>query len=161
MEKFSGAGVSKAYKDSTGTHLTDALSRKRHVARRELRGTPWRVAKLLSEKHWTPAATSSPFEKTSGFRLFDNSAPAELQVPKVKVIQCLRCLGFHNERNYTRTERCIKCGKSTVEHKDGSMANCPAPAQCANCYGAHRADSMGCHARPVIRNGERVQPTND
>jgi hypothetical protein len=155
-------GVSKTYRDMSGTHPTDAL-------------IPMEARDRAGAKALPVACTKAPFGETldtccyfvsfqedvkSGFKLFNSSAPAELRVQKPRIIQCNRCLGFHNPRNCTRTERCLKCGQPTDKHKE-TTANCPSPPQCANCNGPHKADSLKCPARPVIKDGEKVHATKN
>lgn len=153
-------GVTKTFTDMSGTHSTDTL-------------IPMEARDRAGAKELPVSCQKAPFGETmdtccyfisfrenvkSGFRLFNSSAPAEARVQKPRVIQCTRCLGFHNPRNCTRTERCLKCGKPSDKHKE-TTANCPSPPQCANCNGPHRADSPKCPARPAIKDGEKVHPT--
>ncbi|KKO96411.1 hypothetical protein THAR02_11488, partial [Trichoderma harzianum] len=155
-------GVSKTYTDMSGTHSTDALIPEEARARAGAKNPPVACRKANFGESLDTCCYFISFTEDvkPGFRLFNSSYPAEIQirVQPPRVTQCQRCLGFHNPRNCTRTERCLKCGKPSYRHND-STANCPSPPQCANCKGPHTADSLKCPARPVVRNGEKVQTT--
>ena len=155
--------VEKFYRDATGTHPTDALVAGEAQAAANATRPPvaCRKANFGDTKDTCCYYISFDEELKDGFRLFGNSAQAETYIEKPKVIQCTRCLGFHGERNCTRTERCINCGKPAASHQSGDATNCASPSQCANCRGAHKADSMGCHARPVVKNGALSHPNKN
>ncbi|PNP37330.1 hypothetical protein TGAMA5MH_10771 [Trichoderma gamsii] len=155
-------GVSKTYTDMSGTHSTDTLIPEEARVRAGAKELPVAVHKAPFGESLDTCCYFISFKEDvkPGFKLFNNSYPAETRVQKPRITQCHRCLGFHNPRNCTRTERCLKCGKPSDKHTD-TTANCPSPPQCANCNGPHRADSPKCPARPVIRDGEKVHATKD
>lgn len=155
-------GVSKTYTDMNGTHSTDALIPEEARVRAGAKEQPVAVHKAPFGESLDTCCYFLSFKEDvkPGFKLFNNSYPAEARIQKPRITQCHRCLGFHNPRNCTRTERCPKCGKPSDKHKD-TTANCPSPPQCANCNGPHKADSPKCPARPAIRDGEKVHATKD
>ncbi|KKO96418.1 hypothetical protein THAR02_11481 [Trichoderma harzianum] len=153
-------GVPKTYTDLSGTHPTDALIPEEARVRAGAKNPPAACRKAPFGESPDTCCYFISFKEDvkPGFRLFSSSLPAETRVQPPRVTQCPRCFGFHNPRNCTRTERCRKCGKPSYRHDD-TMANCSSPPQCANCNGPHTADSLKCPARPVVRNGEKVQIT--
>lgn len=155
-------GVSKTYTDMSGTHTTDTLIPEEARARAGSKEQPVAIHKAPFGESLDTCCYFISFKEDvkPGFRLFNNSYPAEARTQKPRITQCHRCLGFHNPRNCTRIERCPKCGKPSDKHTD-TTANCPSPPQCANCNGPHKADSPKCPARPIIKDGEKVHATRD
>lgn len=162
MEEFLLRGVSKTYTNMSGTHPTDALIPEEARARAGANEPPVYAKRPPLGKPWIRAATSYLSRRSSkpASNFVNSSAPAELRIQRPRITQWPRCLGFHNPRNCTRTERCLKCGEPSDKHKD-TTANCPSPPQCANCSGPHKADSPKCPARPTIKDGEKVHATKD
>jgi hypothetical protein len=152
--------VSKTYTDISRTHPTDTLIPEEAHVKAGAKSLPVVCRKAPFRESLNTCCYFISFKKDvrKGFKLFSNSAPAELRVQKPKITQCPQYLRFHNPRNCTRTERCLKCGKPSDKHKD-TTANCPSTPQYANCNGPHRADSPKCPARPTIKDGEKVHAT--
>jgi hypothetical protein len=92
----------------------------------------------------TPTLPRSPL-------LFGARASVKLLPKRVAVIQCNRCLMWHNERTCARLARCRLCGSTTHaenEHTPCSTIAHPCPPRCFHCHGPHPADSLECLLRP-------------
>lgn len=129
------------------------------------------VAVELKEKGFSPHKVIQMKEKDTGkpIPLFICLFPSETPIQSVfkierlcymtvkweryknksKVTQCYRCLGFnHTSRTCCFKERCIKCGENH-ENKECVKEE----PRCANCTGAHLANSPQCPI--LIREAEK------
>lgn len=136
----------------TPEHLSSALTE-------ELGFTPTQVAETRHSTEnphtfstsWIARFPSNTTTLPRSLLLFGARASVKLLPKRVAVIQCNRCLMWHNERTCARLARCRLCGSTTHtenEHTPCSTTAHPCPPRCFHCHGPHPADSPECLLRP-------------
>lgn len=71
------------------------------------------------------------------------------------IIQCHRCQEYgHVQRNCTAEYRCLKCSENRSTHLCEKEKT--TPAKCANCGGAHPANSIKCPKKPMKKLPEKI-----
>ena len=154
---FIVGGVPLTYIDLEGTHSVTRSVTKEQVANEAqakarsleppVNCTPAQHGGTLNAQSWIVSFDRGANQIKSGWTLFGCSERAKELEKRERIIQCDKCLGYHNPRICNRAVRCTNCGKP--EHGE-----CTNPAQCANCNGPHQAKTITCDARPKFKDGK-------
>lgn len=91
-------------------------------------------------------------QSTNPFRMFGTSSLARLVTKSPKPTQCPKCWAFHDTRLCNSEQRCNQC--SAFGH-----SSCEKPYRCINCKGPHAANEPRCPARPTVKFGNLIHPT--
>jgi hypothetical protein len=132
--------LSSALAEELGTAPTQVVETKNSIEASYTFSATW-IARFPSD------VTSLPRSPL----LFGARASVRVLPKKISIVQCSRCLSWHNARTCARLPRCRLCGSTThVEegHTACSDTTHSCPPRCLHCHGPHPADSLECLLRP-------------